>query len=196
MSKTAQISLQGIHAGEFKGEGIEYGNVMAIPGALNAKMTVSESTDPFHCDDGEEIDAAVEKIELEIETAGLALEERAFLLGERVVNGSIASNINDVATRPYIGMTFKSQKRGGEWRYVSIPKIKFSLPDDEFSTKTGKIEGKSTKLIGKAVALSSGVFRVIADSDAVGVNSEFLEAFLETIPQTTAPAPTNIKTNK
>lgn len=194
MSKSAQVSLQGIHMGEFKGEGIPYENVMAIPGALNAKITVTESSEPHYTDDEAEIDTTVEKIELEIETAGLSLEERGFILDEIVVNGSIASNVNNVAKRGYRGMTFKSQKRGGHWRYMSIPKIKFSLPEDEFSTKTGKPEGKSTKLIGTAVALSSGVFRVIADSDATGVNSEFLEAFLETIPQTTAP--TNIKTNK
>ena len=190
MSKATQVGLKDVHTGKFMGEGVAYADVLAIEGALDAKITVTESSEPFSCDDGTEIDVIVEKIDIEIGMAGFTLKERAFILGENLVNGSIASNVNDVANRPYVGMAFKSLKRGGAIRYYSIPKIKFSLETDEFATKAGKAEGKTMKLVGTAVALTTGVFRVISDSDEEGVNSEWLNTFVETIPQTTAPAPT------
>ena len=185
MAKTAIIGLKDVHVGIFEGEGREYSDVKPISGALEAKITISESTTQFYCDDTiADVTNALESVEIELSLAGLSLEEQAFLLGERVVNGSIASSVNDLATRPYLGLAFRSEKSNGAYRYVSIPKIKFSPSDYEAKTKEDKAEYKTIKITGKAVPLDkSGVYKVTADSDADGIDESWLETFLTTIPQ-------------
>ena len=188
MSKIGQISLKDIHVGVFAGEGEAYENVTQIPGALSAKITVKEGSTTFYSDDiAAETVNTLESVEIEIETQGLSLEERALLLGETVVKGAIAASVNDMAARPYIGLAFRSQKSNGEWRYCSIPKIKFTPVEEDYATKGEKVEMQSTKLTGIALPLeTSGVYKVTADSAAVGIDKNWLNTFLTTIPQTTS----------
>ena len=201
MSKSAQVSLQGIHIGDYVGEGVAHENTLAVKGAISTKVTVSEVSETHYSDDEGETTVTVEKIDIEQELAGLSLEERAAYLDEKLINGCMVSNVNSAANRGYKSMSFKSQKRNGAWRYTSIPKIKFSLQEDEFATKSGKSEGKNVKLVGSASPFNAaGDFRIIADSDAVGISQEYLDTFLETIPQLPSPASTpavqKINTNK
>lgn len=185
MAKTAIIGLKDVHVGIFTGEGQAYRDITPIAGALEAKITVSESTTQFYCDDSiADVTNALESVEIELSLAGLSLDEQALLLGERVVNGSIASSVNDLATRPYLGLAFRSEKSNGAYRYVSIPKIKFSPSDYEAKTKEDKAEYATIKVVGNAIPLdNSGVYKVTADSDADGIDEEWLGTFLTTIPQ-------------
>lgn len=177
--KQGTVSLQGIHIGDFIGDGQEYTSVLGIRGALNAKITVSESSEQFFSDDIiSYVSAGVESIQIELEVEGLTLEEKAHILDKTLVNGVLVESAGDVAVRGYKGMTFKSQKANGQWRYVSIPKILFSIQEDEFSTKTGKGENKSQKIVGTGAMLDNGVYKLTADSDSEAP-ADFLSTFLE-----------------
>ncbi len=115
-------------------------------------------------------------------------------MGETIVKGAIASSTQDLAKRPYIGLAFRSELSDGSYRYISIPKIKFSPEEFEAVTRKEKTEMKTAKLTGQAVPLAStGVYKVTCDSNATDVDAEWLAKFLETIPQST-PTATEAKT--
>lgn len=189
--KQGTVSLQGVHIGNFVGDGQEYTEVMGIKGALMAKVTVAETSEPFYSDDIiSYVSAGVDSIQIELEMEGLTLAERAHILDQTLQNGVLVESASDVATRGYKGMAFKAQKANGEWRYVSIPKILFSVQEDEFATKAGKGENKSMKIVGTGAMLENGVYKITADSDSTAP-ANFLSSFLEKIPQaapTVAPS--------
>ena len=184
MSKNGQIGFKDIHVGLFTGDGQPYTGNMKLEGALSGKIEIKEGSTPFYSDDNlNNVVNNLEEISLELETAGLSLEEQAFILGETLDQGVIASSTNDLATRPYIGVAFTSEKVNGGLRYVSLPKVKFTPVTSEYKTKGDKTEMSTTTLVGTAMPLNTGVYKVVADSDATGVNQAFLDSFLTTIPQ-------------
>lgn len=209
MAKSGLVGLKDIHVGIYKGDGTPYQNATALPGALTAKITVSEASETFYCDDApSDIVNGLESIQIEFELAGLSMKERALLLGQKEANGILEESIADIGSRPYIGMTFSAELSNGGQRLVSIPKIKFVPAEDEYNTKQDKIERTSAKLKGTAVPLDSGTYRImtdvkigssawngtsVEDDGTIAITKEAKEAFLKKIPQTTEEASTELK---
>ncbi|PWW86425.1 major tail protein [Clostridium perfringens] len=212
MARSGLVGLKDIHVGIYKGDGIAYEGVTVLPGALTAKITVNETSESFYADDALiEVVNGLEGIELEFELAGLSTKEKALLLGQKITNGILEESIADIGSRPYIGMTFSAELSNGGQRLVSIPKIKFSPNEDEYSTKQDKIEKTPAKLKGTAVPLDSGTYKITADikvnkEDSTAWNGSKVEedgtiiiaktareSFLKKIPQTTEEASTELK---
>lgn len=209
MAKSGLVGLKDIHVGKLAEGGNSYESVTALPGALTAKITVSEASETFYCDDApSDIVNGLESIQIEFELAGLSMKERALLLGQKEANGILEESIADIGSRPYIGMTFSAELSNGGQRLVSIPKIKFVPAEDEYNTKQDKIERTSAKLTGTAVPLDSGTYRIMTDvkigstqwngnkvetDGTIVITQQAKEAFLKKIPQTTAEALTELK---
>ena len=210
MAKSGLVGLKDIHVGKLADGGNTYESVTALPGALTAKITVSEASETFYCDDApSDIVNGLESIQIEFELAGLSMKERALLLGQKEVNGILEESIADIGSRPYIGMTFSAELSNGGQRLISIPKIKFEPAEDEYNTKQDKIERTSAKLKGTAVPLdNSGTYRIMTDvrigsaqwngskveeDGTIVITQQAKEAFLKKIPQTTEEASTELK---
>ncbi|MDZ4993298.1 hypothetical protein GNF80_10015 [Clostridium perfringens] len=211
MARSGLVGLKDIHVGIFEGDGEAYTNVVALPGALTAKITVNEASETYYSDDApQQVVNGLESIEVEFEMAGLSMKERAMLLGQKITDGILEESSETIGQRPYIGLTFSAELSNGGSRLVSIPKIKFAPSEDEYNTKGDKIEMTNAKLKGSSVPLENGTYRImtdvkigssewdgstVGDDGKIEIHAKGKEAFLKKIPQSTEEAKTELMKN-
>lgn len=144
----AQVGLRNLHFAELiedGADGVLYGDVNRIIGAINATINPNVNTQELYADDQLfESVAVLGKIDVEIESADLNLETRAILTGSKIVNGVLIEKSTDRA--PYIALGFVSQKSNGKDRFVWLLKGVAQPMAEDYSSKTDNIEHKTPKL--------------------------------------------------
>jgi phi13 family phage major tail protein len=137
--------------------------------------------------------------EIEIEISNLPAETQALILGQEfdAVTGRVMDDA-DPAQAPYFALGFRSKKTNGSYRYTWYNKVRFSRPDEEYSTQTDKAEAKSTTL--KASALKTiykftypstevkGCKRVWGDEDTDAFSATGWFTTVQTPVTTSAPS--------
>lgn len=163
-----------------------HGEVVKIPGIISANITIERGADKLYSDDTtEDVIDYLSSITVEVEVANLSIKEREVLLGQKVVKGAAAGNIDDVANE--VGIAFRSKKTNGKYRYVSIPKGKFSEPSESYSTATDGVTAQTITMTFTGMPLASnGNYKITVDEDSEDVDSTYVEKFLEKI-QTKLP---------
>lgn len=163
---------------EPSGEKPTYGDVVKIPGIVNAKVTIERGSDKIYSDDTtEEVINYLSSISVEIEVANLSASERKLLLGQTVSKGVVAANVNDEAKE--VGIMFRSRKTNGAYRYISIPKGKFSEPSEEYASKTDSTTAKTLTMTFTGMPLSyNGIYKITADDDETDIDREYINSFL------------------
>jgi phi13 family phage major tail protein len=111
----AQVGLNDLHFAvlteDTKGV-LTYGIPEPMVGAINATINPTVNTQELYADDqlwGSI--SALGKIDVEIETADLPLPIRAKVLGNKIVDGVLIENKEDIP--PHIALGFKSLKSNG-----------------------------------------------------------------------------------
>lgn len=150
--------------------------------AISAKISPKSNTENIYSDDSvEDVIAAFEGIDVEIELNQLSLTSRAKLQGAKVVKGVLIENKNDIA--PTIALGFKSKKTNGKYRYIWLLKGKFELTSDEYDTEAEKPNPKSAKLSGKFFPRDfDGNYRFIVDEDGTGVDTSIVQGWFTKVP--------------
>ncbi len=180
-----QIGLKDIHIASITkddGTGATYGVPEKLERAVSAKLTPKSNSENIYSDDSvEDIVAAFDSIEVEIELNQLSLTSRATLQGAKVVKGVLIETKDDIA--PTIALGFKSKKNNGKYRFVWLLKGKFELTADEYDTIAEKPTPKSAKLKGTFYSRDfDGNFRFIADEDEVGADPTILSGWFSAVP--------------
>ena len=124
-----QMGLKDIHIAilsEDTASGATYEAPEKLERAISAKLSPKSNTENIYSDDSvEDVIAAFEGVDVEIEVNQLSLASRAKLQGAKVVKGVLIENKNDIP--PTIALGFKSKKTNGKYRYVWLLKGKFEL---------------------------------------------------------------------
>lgn len=180
-----QMGLKDIHIAllsEDISSGATYETPEKLERAISAKLSPKSNTENIYSDDTvEDVIAAFEGIDVEIEVNQLSLTSRAKLQGSKVVKGVLIENKNDVA--PTVALGFKSKKTNGKYRYVWLLKGKFELTTDEYDTEGEKPDPKSAKLSGTFYPRDfDGNYRFIVDEDESGVDASIISGWFTDVP--------------
>ena len=180
-----QMGLKDIHIAiltEDIASGATYETPEKLERAISAKLSPKSNTENIYSDDSvEDVIAAFEGVDVEIEVNQLSLASRAKLQGAKVVKGVLIENKDDIP--PTIAIGFKSKKTNGKYRYVWLLKGKFELSSDEYDTEAEKPNPKSAKLSGKFYARDfDGNYRFIVDEDGTGVDASIVSSWFTKVP--------------
>lgn len=180
MAVKRQIGLRDFHVAPLTSDttsGTEYGDIVKIPGIISANISIERGTETYSSDDTtEEIISSLSSITVEVEVSNLSASERKLLLGQKVNKGVIAANVDDNAGE--VAIMFRSQKTNGHYRYICLPKGKFSEPAESYATKTDSTTAQTLTMTFTGMHLvSNGNYKISVDSDESGVDSSFISSF-------------------
>ncbi len=152
---------------------VAFGTPAKIAPAISAKINIEYSEAKQYADDGTLY--IIKKFKggtMELNVDDLPASFRTAILGANVTtNGIIVDSAEDSAAEIAVG--FQSLKGDGQhYRYVWFPRVKFSVPSDEYETKGDSINFKSPTITGEimedTVADSKGnhPWRYMIDDDS------------------------------
>lgn len=180
-----QIGLRDIHIALLTKDddtAATYATPSKLERAVSAKLSPKVSSENIYSDDTvEDVIAAFDSVEVEIELNQLSLTSRATLQGAKVAKGVLIESKDDLA--PTLALGFKSKKHNGKYRFVWLLKGKFEMASDEYDTEAEKPSPKSAKLKGTFFSRNfDGNYRFIADEDEVGIDPTILAAWFTAVP--------------
>ena len=126
----------------------EYGTPVRMAKAISAELSVEVAEAILYADDGaDEVVKEFVSGEITLNVNDLLPADLAALLGQKqdadkVVYGS------DSDEAPYTAIGFRAKKAGGTYKYIWLYKVKFAIPDENYTTKGDSIEF-TTPEIGK-----------------------------------------------
>lgn len=124
-----------------------YKTPKALPGVISANINPNATTATLFADDGPYESAASQgEISLELNMAELSLADQAFLLGHTIEDGILVRKGAD--SPPTVAVAFRSLKSNGKYRYTTLTKGKFSLPEQNNQTKADSIEFNTPTITG------------------------------------------------
>ncbi|WP_085523850.1 major tail protein [Tuberibacillus sp. Marseille-P3662] len=170
--------------------GVAYGEVKSIPGAISATYTPATNSETLYADDGPyETATAIGASELEINAADLPFEAQSDLLGKTIgSDGTVLGKSSDNA--PYAAFGFKSLKSNGKYRVKWFYKGKFRLPEESYQTKEDSPAFQSPTVTGTFVNREfDNAMEITGDEDRpgfVGVE-QFFDGVYNQNKDTTAP---------
>lgn len=137
--------------------GITYGEVRELKGAVNATINPNSEVATDFGDNGVIIAMNSRgNTEIAFEMTGIDPDVRAFMLGQRKVNGVTIETAMDAA--PYVAMGFRiwiagTDTDGGKiYKNVWLAKGKFSVPEDGAETKKESISFQHENMTGQFVS--------------------------------------------
>lgn len=184
MAIKRQIGLRDFHVAPIETDTSSettYGDIVKIPGIISANISIERGTETYSSDDTiEEVISSLSSITVEVEVSNLSASERSLLLGQKVNKGAVASNVDDIAGE--VAIMFRSQKTNGHYRYICLPKGKFSEPAESYATKTDSTTAQTLTMTFTGMQLNSnGNYKISVDSDEPGVDSSFVSSFFEQV---------------
>jgi len=135
-----------------------YGAPVAIPGAVISKINPNGSLAVDYADNGPAfIQNTRAVIDLDLEITGISQTNLASLLGQTITNGVTGESALDTA--PWVAFMFRiwvgGLDAGGNkiYKYVSLPKGKFTIPESGAETKKDSVSPQHVSLKGQFVRL-------------------------------------------
>jgi len=137
----------------------EYGTPVRMAKAISADISIEIAEAILYADDGiDHIERVFVGGELKLNVNDLPPTEVATIFGQTTDDdGVIYAGENDEA--PYFAIGFRARKPGGNYRYIWLYKVKFSLPNDGFKTKEGTIEFNTPEITGKIIKRDDGYWK-------------------------------------
>ncbi|MEC1923707.1 phage tail protein [Bacillus velezensis] len=166
---SSMVGLEGVkYSPLIKKEGLWIASkIIDYPHAINAKMATDSSTEKQYADN-KVADLAVStgSTKLDLEMRDVPPEHLVNLFGiEETKDGLYLFKKN--VTPPWIAITFFGVKANGKKRHVGLVQGRFTLPDDDWSTKKEKIDFQTSKLSAEFLEREQDdVYKIIADEDA------------------------------
>lgn len=169
--------------------GVVYGDVEHIEGAVSVSGTPTTDSNPKYADNG--VFAHLDSFEsFDVEMAAVDFPEdvQAEMFGEKIINGVIFSNKDDIKKEVALG--FEAKIRGGGTRFYWLLKGTPEIMGIEHETDTGTIDAKDANLSIKFIPLLfNGEWRAKLSSDLVTTADWFEEVvYGEEIAQALPPA--------
>ena len=164
-----------------------YQTPVKVIGAITANINPNPSTATLFYDDGPgDTAATMGEITLELNLADIPLDVQAVWLGHEYVGGILKRKGGD--TPPWLAIGFRTLKSNGAYRYVWLNKGKFSIPEEDYSTKGDSIEFTTPTITGSFVKRDNDdEWQRTADEDAPGFNPSYISTWFMS-PMTIAGA--------
>lgn len=147
--------------------GVEYGLVNHIEGAVSVSGTPNADSTPKYADNG--VFAQLDNFEsFDVEMAAVDIPEeiQAEMFGEKVVNGVVFSNKDDI--KKEIALGFEAKIRGGGTRFYWLLKGTPTVMGIEHATDEGTVTAQDANLsISFIPLLFNGEWRAKLSSDIV-----------------------------
>ena len=146
-----------------------YGTLIAVPGIIQADINPNSINGTLYADNGayEAATSGLGDGTVTIELADLPQDVQALIFGHTATKGVMSKLTSDQA--PYVGIRFECVKASGAVRFISIPKVKFSEPQETVKTKDNSITFQTGKCEGKMVQRKNDKqYYKFADTDAEG----------------------------
>ena len=180
------ISLRNIHLyplTEDSKEKLEYGNPIAIPGAVKVEITPEVAENNYYAD-GILYEAIKKfaKASITMQTAAINLKTQAEMCGHEYDEGKNKVVCNEADTPPYFGRKYERVKANGESRYIALNKVVFGQIADNGQTAGESVEWQdSGDIVGTAMAtINNGNWKDMMDTSEGNAEDikKFFESFL------------------
>lgn len=164
-----------------------YQTPVKVIGAITANINPNASTGTLFYDDGPgDTAATMGEISLELNLADIPLDIQAVWLGHDYVGGILKRKGGD--TPPWLAIGFRTLKSNGAYRYMWLNKGKFSIPEEDYSTKGDSIEFATPTITGSFVKRDNDdEWERTTDEDAIGFNPSYISTWFMS-PMTIAGA--------
>lgn len=159
-----------------------YGEITKIPGIITANCSTERTSDSFYSDDTvEETYSSFNQITVELEVSNLSIAERALLLGQQTKKGVAVGNVDDAPK--YVAIMFRSKKTNGKFRYVCMPKGKFTEPSESYASEAESVTAQTLTMTFTGIPLkANGNYKIVADEDETDIDTTFIQNFFTTVP--------------
>lgn len=154
-------------------EGVEYGSVLPVIGAISVNGTPNSDQTPKYADNGVfAILSSFDSFDVDMAAIDIPEEFQSEMFGEKVVNGVTFSNRRDIAKE--IALGFMAELRGGGHRFYWLLKGTPEIMGIDHETDEGTIEAKDANLSIKfAPLLYNGEWRARMTTDKITVTEWF-----------------------
>lgn len=159
-----------------------YETITKIPGIISATCSTERTSDSFYSDDTvEDTYSSFNQITVELEVSNLSIAERKLLLGQKMKKGVAVGNVDD--TPNYVAIMFRSKKTNGKFRYVCMPKGKFTEPSESYASEAESVTAQTLTMTFTGIPLkANGNYKIVADEDETDIDATFIENFFKQVP--------------
>lgn len=137
----------------------EYGKPVRMAKAISAELSVEVAEAILYADDGaDEVVKEFVSGELTLNVNDLLPEDLAALLGQtQDTDGVLYASDTDEA--PYTAIGFRARKTGGKYKYIWLYKVKFAIPNENYTTKGDSIEFTTPEIVGQFIKRDDGLWK-------------------------------------
>lgn len=158
--------------------GVEtYGAPVRMAKAISAELSVEVAEAVLYADDGaDEVVKEFVSGEITLNVNDLLPADLAELLGQEQDDDNVVyGSENDEA--PYFAIGFRAKKAGGTYKYIWLYKVKFAIPDENYTTKGDSIEFTTPEIVGKFIKRPDGLWKAehVAEPTNTAAASWFTE---------------------
>ena len=188
MSIKRQIGIRDFHVAvlnentDIAGGTPTYEIITKIPGIITATCSTERTSDSFYSDDTvEDTYSSFNQITVELEVSNLSIAERKLLLGQNTKKGVAVGNVDD--TPNYVAIMFRSKKTNGSFRYVCMPKGKFTEPSESYASEAESVTAQTLTMTFTGIPLkANGNYKIVADEEESDIDATFIENFFKQVP--------------
>jgi len=145
--------------------GVQYDEVKPFAPAITAQVETAQESATQYADNGPiSVITQTGETTLTLTVDEIPLEVLADILGLELKKGVLIYKQD--AVPPYIALGFTGNKDNGEKRLVWLTKGRFSIPSDEWNTKTDSPEFQNQEIEGTFIRREfDKVFKIVGDTD-------------------------------
>ncbi|MES1038950.1 major tail protein [Peribacillus simplex] len=157
-----------------------YGEVKPFAPAITAGVETGQESATQYADNGPiAIMTQIGETTVSLTVDEIPMEVIADILGQEIKKGVIA--YKQTAVGPYVALGFAGNKSDGNERVVWLTKGRFSIPSDEWNTKTDSPEFQNQEIEGTFIRRDSDeVFKIVGDT-AVAEFAPYRSSFFEEV---------------
>lgn len=136
-----------------------YGAPVRMAKAISADISVEVAEATLYADDGaDEIVKEFVSGEITLNVNDLLPADLAALLGQ-VQDDDNVLYAGEADEAPYMAIGFRAKKAGGTFKYIWLYKVKFSIPNENYTTKGDSIEFTTPEIVGKFIKRPDGLWK-------------------------------------
>ena len=137
----------------------EYGTPVRMAKAISAELSVEVAEAILYADDGaDEVVKEFVSGEITLNVNDLLPADLAALLGQKQDTDKVVYG-SDTDEAPYTAIGFRAKKAGGTYKYIWLYKVKFAIPDENYTTKGDSIEFTTPEIVGQFIKRSDGLWK-------------------------------------
>ena len=127
----------------------EYGTPVRMAKAISAELSVEVA---------DEVVKEFVSGEITLNVNDLLPADLAALLGQKQDTDKVVYG-SDSDEAPYTAIGFRAKKAGGTYKYIWLYKVKFAIPDENYTTKGDSIEFTTPEIVGQFIKRSDGLWK-------------------------------------